>query len=530
MMTSGRVSSFATFLRGIPSFVRDRMTPDEARTRIRRGLEQREANFLDFAERAVYGHPPSPYLALLRRAGCELGDLSSSVRTTGLDATLLELRRSGVYVTFEEFKGKQPIVRGDLVIPTPPGTFDNPLLRRGYRTGSSGSTGPSTPSWVGLDYLESRVPSTVYTYHSRGLLGAPSVMWREALPAPSIGLILEDAKAGQLFERWFAPPLERTPRSSFESHIATDLIVLAARAGGARLPRPEPLAYERAGVIARWAERKVSEHGRCVVRAGVSNALRISNAALDADIDLSGATLYGGGEPTTETKVAAIEASGARWLPGYAISEVGRVASACVRPADPTDMHYLKYAAALVSYPRQVPGTNRSVDAFNFTSILPGSPKVLLNTEFDDYGILEERACGCPYQEAGLTEHIRQVFSFGKLTGEGVTLVGSDMLRVLEDVLPRRFGGTALDYQLVEEEDDRRQTKLTLIVSPRVDLPDEGALIETVLRELGESNLHRDVRTIWDRAHALTVRRAEPEMTLGGKVLPLVNRRNEPTA
>ncbi len=524
LMSAGRIRSFGTFLKGLPDFVRNRMSVEEALATIHQGLEQRESNFLDFAERAIYGYPSSPYLPLLRRAGCEFGDLATAVRRSGLETALMDLRRSGVYVTFEELKGREPIVRDDIVIQTDPGDFDNPLLRPGYRTMSSGSTGASTSSWIGLDYLESRVPSTVLNYQVRGLLGAPSVIWRESLPSPSIGLILEDAKAGHLFERWFAPPLKRKVRSSVQSLLATELILLAARAGGARIPRPERLGYDRAEVIARWAEKTLARSPVCAIRAGVSNALRIAIAATEAGIDLTGVTMYGGGEPITQAKFDTIERSGAKWLSGYAISEVGRIGSACMNPTDVTDQHYLKYASALLPYPRQVPGTDRTVDAFNFTSVLPGSPKVLLNAELDDYGILETRKCGCPYEEAGLIEHIRQIFSFGKLTGEGVTLVGSDMLRVLEEVLPHRFGGTPVDYQLVEEEDNRGFTKLTLVVSPKVELPDEQQVVATVLRELGTSSLHRDVRSIWGQADSVTIKRAEPEMTLGGKTPPLVKR------
>jgi hypothetical protein len=59
-----------------------------------------------------YAVTPMADMALLRAAGCELEDLE---RMTGQDgeATLERLRRSGVYVTFDEFKGRAPIVRGE---------------------------------------------------------------------------------------------------------------------------------------------------------------------------------------------------------------------------------------------------------------------------------------------------------------------------------------------------------------------------------------------------------------------------------
>lgn len=522
-----RLRPFSDFIRELPGFLRDRLTLEKALEIVRRGLEEREANFLSFVERCVYHHPPSPYLPLLRRAGCELGDLDTTVRRNGLESTLRELRQAGVYVSFEEFKGSEPIVRDDLVIHARTEDFDNPLLRHGYRTQTSGSTGASAPAWVGIDYLATRAVSSLLTFTAHGVLGAPSVVWREALPAPTIGLILEDARAGQFFERWFAPPLDRSRTSAIASRVATGLIVLAARRAGVRLPRPEPLDYGHARTIARWAERRLAERGVCFVRAGVSNALRIALAASEAGIDLMGATILGGGEPATEAKVRTIERSGARWVPGYATMEVGRVGMGCARPTDGTDVHYLEYASALINHPRRVPGFEHTVDAFNFTSILPGSPKVLLNTETDDYGILEERSCGCLFEEAGLRRHIREIYSFRKLTGEGTTLVGSEMVRVLDEVLPERFGGSSVDYQLVEEEDERGFTRLTLVVSPRVHVTSEQELVATVLRALGDTNLARDIRSIWDQAGAMQVRRIEPSLALGGKVRPLVVKRKE---
>jgi hypothetical protein len=199
---------------------------------------------------------------------------------------------------------------------------------------------------------------------------------------------------------------------------------------------------------------------------------------------------------------------------------------ACSAGLDASDVHYAAHVAAILPYPRRVEGLNSSVDTFHFTSLLPGSPKVLLNVEADDYGLIEERRCGCPLEAVGLTRHLRDIYSVRKLTSEGVTLAGSDMTRILEEVLPRRFGGTSVDYQLAEEEDARGFTKLTLVVSPRVTGADESQMIETVLGELGETGLGRDVRSIWSLAGALRVVRKEPTVAQGGKVRPLAPKPN----
>ena len=87
--------------------------------------------------------------------------------------------------------------------------------------------------------------------------------------------------------------------------------------------------------------------------------------------------------------------------------------------------------------------------------------KILLNVQSDDYGVVEERRCGC-HSKPRLPTHVRGVRSYKKLIGEGVTLVGSDMERVIERVLPARFGGSALDYQLAEEEDARGFTRILI--------------------------------------------------------------------
>ena len=44
----------------------------------------------------------------------------------------------------------------------------------------------------------------------------------------------------------------------------------------------------------------------------------------------------------------------------------------------------------------------------------------------------------------------------------------------MERVLPARFGGSPLDYQLMEEEDERGFTRLSLLVSPKLRIADES--------------------------------------------------------
>jgi hypothetical protein len=229
-----------------------------------------------------------------------------------------------------------------------------------------------------------------------------------------------------------------------------------------------------------------------------------------------------GGEPPTHAKVRQIIRTGARYIPTYWFVEGGPIGIGCIRPADTNDTHHFKDCTALIQYPRQVPGSDLSVDAFHFTSLLPTAPKILLNAESDDYGVIEHRSCGCPLESYGFTEHLRHVRSYRKLTGEGVTLVGGEMIHILEEVLPARFGGSSLDYQLLEEEDERGFTRLNLLVSPKIKVADETAIIDAVMEALKKSSAAADLaRAFWSQANTLQIKRTEPIWTARGKLMPL---------
>ena len=209
-------------------------------------------------------------------------------------------------------------------------------------------------------------------------------------------------------------------------------------------------------------------------------------------------------------------------MSSYVFTEGGVVGLSCRNPLGENDIHVFRDAWGVIQSPVQIPGSNLVVDAFCFTALLASAPKIMLNVELDDYGILDQRDCGCPMQLAGFPDHVRDIFSFRKLTGEGMTLVGSTMLRILEEVLPSKFGGSALDYQLVEEEDENGFTRLTFVVSPTVGAVDETALIETVLDEVSRDSPGADLaRAMWKDAGTLRVRREDPTWSTLGKLLSL---------
>jgi hypothetical protein len=442
----------------------------------------------------------------------------------GLDATLEALRAAGVYVSFEECKGRMPIVRDGREFHVDARDFDNPYLKPHYAAQSGGSTGAGTRVHHELDFLADLTPQYMLAHEAHGVLDAPAGVWRGILPDGSaLNIILRMARYGRMPKKWFSPVAPGDlGASQLKFRLATHYTVVIARACGAAMPWPETVAIPDAHIVARWAAETLARHGSCIVNSVASRGLRVAVAARDAGLNLQGATFAIAGEPITPAKARGITDIGAKYFTDYGFSEGGRLAVGCAKPVSSNDLHLVTGVCGIIQWPRQVPGTDITVPAFNVTSLLPSAPKILLNAESDDYGVIESRRCGCPLDRPGLVPHVRDIRSFRKLTGEGVTLVGSDILHILEEVLPARFGGGPLDYQLHEEEDRDGFTRLSLIVSPRLGPLDESAVITTVLEAMTGQGFGADAaRKIWSQAGTLRVSRTEPVLTGRGKLMPL---------
>jgi hypothetical protein len=169
------------------------------------------------------------------------------------------------------------------------------------------------------------------------------------------------------------------------------------------------------------------------------------------------------------------------------------------------------------------------VAALHVTTLLQSCPKLMLNVEIDDYGTIETRACGCPLGELGLVTHMHGIRSYEKLTGEGLNLTGSDLIALVDEVLPGRFGGAATDYQLVEEEVDGL-TRVGIVISPRVGPVDESEAIDVVLDALAASPHNRLLAEVWREGQTVRVLRREPYETRAAKILALHVARGESSA
>jgi phenylacetate-coenzyme A ligase PaaK-like adenylate-forming protein len=236
-------------------------------------------------------------------------------------------------------------------------------------------------------------------------------------------------------------------------------------------------------------------------------------------VSLAGVIFLTGGEALTEAKREVIEQSGAEVHPNYFISEMGTVGYGCSRMRG-NCVHVFEDNVAVIAVEREAPLSGAPVQSLHFTTLLPLNPRLLINVEMDDHGVVGPASCDCVLSRLGYRTQVDGIFSFSKLTGYGATLVGSDILRVLERGLPQRFGGSPADYQLVEAESEGLG-KLVLRVSPRTGAKDAAAVREFFLKEVralfGGSLTVRE----WRHGDALAVVLEEPEITRAGKVLSL---------
>ena len=110
---------------------------------------------------------------------------------------------------------------------------------------------------------------------------------------------------------------------------------------------------------------------------------------------------------------------------------------------------------------------------------------IMINFSMGDRADFLDRSCGCPLEALGWKPQLCNVRSYEKLTAGGATFYDADVIRVLEEVLPARFGGAPPDYQLLEEETEVGHPVLKLVVHPRLGEIDQASLAHAFLEAMG---------------------------------------------
>jgi hypothetical protein len=514
--------AFARYAHGLRAFLRTPLSVDEARRQVEERLRRREESFLGVLEAGVFAQPASPYRPLLKAAGVEFGDVARVVREEGLEAALGRLYDAGVYVTLEEYKGRRPVERLGLSLSLSPDDFLNPLRAPTFVLHDVGSSGVRRGGPLDLVHVTTMAAYQALLFEAFDLARRPYGLWFP-LPPGRAGLIdaLRISKLGKKIERWFSQtPLELT-RETIKPFLLTKTTIAVSRASDHPLPRPEHVSLADARPVARWLAEEVAKGSPAHLSTYPSSAARVCAAAEDEGLDISGTIFRVGGEPYTKAKAAALERTASRAISYYGAVETGSIGVACGEARELDEVHLLIDKLGIIQRERDVAGGAARVGALVFTTLLPTSPRLLLNMESDDYGVVSERECGCPIGRLGLTRHLHGIHSYDKLTSGGMTFVGSDVTALLDHGLPARFGGAPTDYQLVEEE-EAGVTKISIVVSPRVGELDEAALVTTVLDALASGPAYKQMMaSVWESGDTLKVVRREPHATAHAKILPL---------
>ena len=390
-------------------FLRERPSLVDVRTQLKRELENRGERFLELIRTRVYATPESPYKKLLDHAGCELGDIKSSLNKTGLEETLKQLARAGVYLTPGEYKGRQDVKRGGLSFRVRAQDLV-PRRRYGAAVGvnqSSGSSDKPSSSVSSFEWWREEALAVALFLEAHGLLSSRMAAYEPMLGSLAAGIIfvLMTARLGVPVDRWFVRPVPvNNWLEGLYFRLTSHEIALTGRWFGPGFARPDVIPAGELDRIVRWVEQSRREGLTTCIRTVASNAGRIARVADEIGASLEGCTFIASSEPVTTAKRRAIEKVGGAVTVCWGYWPIGTVGLGCARPAYGDEMHVFRHSLAVIEHPEPIIGAgDNPVHPLLFTTLYPSAAQLEINVSNGDQAVLSERKCGCPMHEAGLT-------------------------------------------------------------------------------------------------------------------------------
>ncbi len=233
-------------------------------------------------------------------------------------------------------------------------------------------------------------------------------------------------------------------------------------------------------------------------------------------------TVLGAWRTPDDARLDAIHQTGAECRARYGTVEAGRPGYACFAPVAPDEVHVTHDLSAVIQVGPDGGMSSLVSGALLVSSLRPTAPFLLLNVSLGDRAVLDSRSCGCPLEGLGWTIHLHKIRSFEKLTAGGMNFLDADVIRVLEEVLPARFGGGPTNYQLVEDEGNDARPRLRLLVRPEIGPVEAAAVADAFLAAVAAgSGVERVMGILWRDARMVRVERRPPLTTATGKILHL---------
>ena len=230
----------------------------------------------------------------------------------GLEGALTALAKAGVFLTFDEMKGRQPAIRGSQRFTFREDDFDSTVSRPHLIRMTGGTS--SRPGRVGfsLAFLDEWATTVATVLEAHEINEPAAAFW---WPVP-VAQSLMFARIGRPSVGWFYPvhPLPRTVP------LAAGYVRWIARTVGHAMPRPQRCDLDTPGPILAWAVEQLATGRPLVLWTTASAAARLGIGAREAGVSLRGLTTIIGSEAVTEARRQHVEASAPGSLPSTAPS------------------------------------------------------------------------------------------------------------------------------------------------------------------------------------------------------------------
>ena len=507
------------FFMDLPFFMRRRLNSAQARKVINERAANRGILFLDTCRRAIKGG--SPYARLFEWAGCTLGDIEELVKSVGLDQALRKLYSQGVYLTGEEFKAQRPVVRGSASFMVQPDQLRNPEAAYHIPTLTGRSRGQGTAVLNDMENFWESAPNSLVSLDVHGRHKWAQSHWQ--VPGSGVlGRIVEMNMIGLPPKRWFSQvdpiPAGLHPRYEWSEKI----FIWGSRLGGVKIPTPQFVSMQDLTPITDWLFGVLARGKTPHVYTTVSSAVRLCLFALEKDIPLAGTFFTVLGEAVTKARVDVFKKAGVQFVARYSSMEAGLMGFNCHHSSAPDDMHVIRDRVALIQAGTGQTASGLPPKSLLVTTLTTRNPFDFINFSTGDQADMQQMDCGCPLEGIGWSPHIKNIRSFEKLTGGGITFLDYDLIRVLEEVLPQRFGGAPTDYQMVEDEDSDGLPVLRLLVRPSLGEMNPDEVERVFLNALSHGGGAQKVAAEqWRDGQVLKLERRDPIMTPAAKILHL---------
>ncbi len=512
--TWAEAAGFFRLIRGLGPFMAEKITFEEARETIKQRMEIREERFLEKLETAVFSRPMSPYFRLLKSAGCEPEDVRRLVRGEGIESALEKLRREGVFVSWEEFKGWNPIRRGSQTFAVRDRDFDNPVVREHFSATSGGTSGRPVRVRIDIEELAEAAVNWAVCFDAHGWKDRPLLFWTAGHSSFACRY-LRCLKFGFPYLKWF----RMTRPGNLADSLRASLLHRTLRFLTG-LPAPEPAPLARVATVLESLLELLGKGHKPILNTAPSAASHLASLAGERGRSLSGVTFLLGAEPVTPVRRTTIESSGAAAVATYGTSEAGWIGAQFPEAREADEVSVFRDAYAVIKRP-DAESSSPLGHPILFTGLRWASPKVLINTEIGDSAVIGNSKA--PLAAPDYDVNLHTIRSFRKVTLWGTSFAVADLYRLLEETLPGRFGGNPHSYQLVEEEQPGGLTHLRLLISPEVGSVEERLIRKAFLAELGKMRHYYDsMVNLLSQADALRIERRDPIRTTRGKLLPVL--------